>query len=217
MRSRIRCASRFRTTGTSKPRFGRAYRFFVDRGEIAFDGRGRYRKLRATVERSVRVDFREAAAYASASQVARVAIETWVARNVACWRCSAPLLPLPANTRLKDVVCQAGTHDVQVKAAAHVIGDRLVGAAFGPMAQALEEGSLPDYLLVSYDRPRSVVMLAEFIDGASIVRDRVIARTPLGENARRAGWVGATLDVHGLERRVVVGPSFTPEVASWAP
>jgi len=74
---------------------------------------------------------------------------------------------------------------------------------------------LPDYLLVSYDRPRSVVVLAEFIDGESLVLERLKARAPLGAGARRAGWVGATLDLAGLERHAVVGPSFSPEIESW--
>jgi hypothetical protein len=185
-----------------------------DRGEIAFEGGGRYRKLRPAARRSVRIDFTEAARYASASQVARVAIETWVARNVACWRCSTPLLPLPANTRLKDVVCQNGAHDVQVKAVRGVAGESITGAAFAPMAAQLEIGSLPDYLIVSYDRPRSIVVLAEFIEGAAIDLARLTARKPLSEGARRAGWVGATVDLSGLQRAVVVGPSFEPEVGS---
>jgi hypothetical protein len=187
-----------------------------DRGEIAFVGRGRYRKLAAAERRSVRIDFSEAANYVSASQVARVAIETWVARNVVCWRCSTPLIPLPANERLKDVVCQTGEHDVQVKAHQGVAGDRLTGAAFAPMARRLEVGTLPDYLVVSYDKMRAIVLLAEYIDGASLAIERLVARKPLSAGARRAGWVGATIDLSGLERRVVVGPSFAPDVDGWS-
>jgi Dam-replacing family/Dam-replacing HTH domain len=187
-----------------------------DRGEIAFDGSGRYRKLRPMQQRSVRLDFAEAAAYTSASQAARVAIETWVARNIDCWRCNAPLLLVPANTRLMDAVCRNERHEVQVKAIAGVAHDRLSAAAFGPMAARLEAGALPDYLIVSYDRPRSLVVLAEFIAGEALVRDRLTARAPLGPAARRAGWVGATLDLSGLERYAVVGPSFDPELTRWS-
>jgi hypothetical protein len=61
------------------------------------------------------------------------------------------------------------------------------------MAERLSDGRLPDYLLVSYDRPRSIVVLAEFIDGESLVLERLKARAPLSAGARRAGWVGATL------------------------
>jgi len=187
-----------------------------DRGEIAFEGGGRYRKLRAAQRRSVRIDFREAAGYTSASQVARVAIEAWVARNVDCWRCRSPLLMVPANARLLDALCRDERHEVQVKAVAGIASDRLSGAAFGPMAQRLAQGALPDYLIVSYDRARSQVVLAEFIAGETLVLERLKARAPLSEGARRAGWIGATVDLSGLERKAVVGPSFQPEVESWS-
>ncbi len=185
-----------------------------DRGDVAFEGGGRYRKLRAAVAPSVRIDFAEASRYASRSQVARVAIEAWAASNVACWRCSAPLLLVPANTALLDAVCRE-EHEVQVKAVSGVSGDHLTGAAFAPLARRLEERALPDYLVVSYDKLRAVVLLAEFVDGASIERSRIVARSPLKESARRAGWVGATIDLAGLRRKVVVGPSFAPGVAFW--
>jgi len=209
----LRCA--FPNNRHVEAKIRQSLQILRDRGEIAFDGRGQYRKLTAPARRSVRLDFGEAAAYVSASQVARVAVEAWVARNIDCWHCRTPLLPLPANTKLMDVVCRTGAHDVQVKAVAHVSGNRVVGAAYGPIERRLVDGALPDYLLVSYDRPRSIVVLAEFVAGASIVANRVAARTPLAQGARRAGWVGATIDLAGLRRQVVVGPSFEPEVTEW--
>ncbi|MGB8265457.1 MAG: DpnI domain-containing protein [Candidatus Velthaea sp.] len=187
-----------------------------DRGEIVFEGSGRYRKVQLAVARSVRLDFGEAASYASRAQVARVAIEAWVGRNIDCRRCGSSLLLVPPNTKLMDAVCRCTGHEVQVKAISGVASDRLTAAAFAPMAQRLADGPLPDYLLVSYDRPRSVVLLAEFIDGADLIHDRLKARQPLREGARRAGWVGATINFAGLERHTVVGPSFEPEVTSWS-
>jgi len=112
-------------------------------------------------------------------------------------------------------VCSREAHEVQVKAVAGTSGDRLTAAAFGPMEQRLAEGSLPDYLIVSYDRPRSIVTLAEFISGASLDLLRITARSPLSAAARRAGWIGSTIELAGLERHVVVGPSFEPEIRAW--
>jgi hypothetical protein len=188
-----------------------------DRDEIAFEGSGRYRKLRSAPRRSVKVDFDEAARYASRSQVARVAVETWAARNVLCWRCNGALIPAPPNTHLLDAICTSGAHEIQIKATSGIAGDHITGAAFEPIRKRLSEGVLPDYLLISYDRPREIVVLAEFVDGGSIVRGRVASRRPLAETARRAGWVGAVIDLEGLARTVVVGPSFAPEVTSWPP
>ena len=186
-----------------------------DRNEIAFEGAGRYRKLRAAPRRSVRIDFGEAARYASRSQVARVAIETWAARNVVCWRCSGALIPAPPNAHLLDAICANGAHEVQIKAFSGIAGDHITGAAFEPIRKRLVEAALPDYLLISYDRPREVVVLAEYVDGETIVQERVASRRPLAATARRAGWVGSVIDLENLERKIVVGPSFTSEFTSW--
>jgi hypothetical protein len=83
------------------------------------------------------------------------------------------------------------------------------------MYERLAVGSLPDYLIVSYDVLRATVVLAEFIDGESIDASRLLARTALGPTARRTGWIGASIDLAGLERRVVVGPSLEPERRVW--
>jgi hypothetical protein len=83
------------------------------------------------------------------------------------------------------------------------------------MAERLAVGSLPDYRVASYDVPSPTVVLAEFIDGDSIDASRVLARKALGPTARRAGWIGASIDLAGLERRVVVGPSLEPEQRAW--
>jgi hypothetical protein len=187
-----------------------------DRGDIAFDGSGRYRKLRLVQERSVHIDFSIAAQFKSRAQVARVAIETWAAANVDCWRCRSALIPMPANAELMDAVCSDQHHEVQVKAISGVAKDRLSGAAYGPMLRRLSEnGRLPDYLIVSYDRPRSLVLLAEFVDGSSLGIERITARAPLTAGAKRAGWIGATIDLDGLARHTVVGPSFEPEIEAW--
>ncbi len=186
-----------------------------DRGDIAFEGAGHYRKLMPAARRSVRIDFAEAARYAARAQIARVAIETWAARNVLCWRCSGALLPAPPNTKLLDAVCVDGRHEVQVKAIAGIAGPTVTGAAFGPIASRLAGGVLPDYLLISYDRDRAVVVLAEYVDGAALVSERILKRRPLAASARRAGWVGASIDLRGVERHVVVGPSFDSDLRVW--
>ena len=83
------------------------------------------------------------------------------------------------------------------------------------MAERLAMGSLPGYLVVSYDALRETVILAEFIDGSAIDASRVHARAALGATARRAGWIGASIDLAGLQRRVVVGPSLKPGRRIW--
>lgn len=188
-----------------------------DRGCLAFAGAGRYEKLLPVPPKSVRLDFGLAANFSSRSQIARVAVESWAARNVVCRRCESSLVLTPRNAKLLDAVCRAHHHEIQVKGVVGMATDRLTAAAFGPMSERLAMGHLPDYLIVSYDRTREIVTMAEFIDGATIDASRVVARTALRASARRAGWIGSTIDLSGLTREVVVGPSFAPEVERWGP
>ncbi len=188
-----------------------------DRGHIAFEGNGMYRKLVAVEPRSIRLDFAAAARLTSRSQIARVAVEAWAARNVGCRRCGSDYILVPTNTPLLDAVCRSHFHELQIKGVAGIADDRLMGAAYAPLAERLAVDALPDYLIVSYDRMRAIVTLAEFIDGTAIAASRVVARTALSPTARRAGWVGATIDLADLPRDVIVGPSFSPEVDRWGP
>ncbi len=180
------------------------------------NGSGSYRKTAEVSHRTVRIDFDEAARYVSRSQVARIAIEAWAAQNIACWRCESPLVLVPANTELLDAVCRSSAHEVKIKAVSGIARDHLSGAAFGPIARRLATGCLPDYLVISYDSQRRIVLLAEYIDGADFVSGRLKARSPLGPAARRAGWIGTSIDVTGLTRMVVVGPSHAPELRHWS-
>ena len=181
----------------------------------AVDGSGRYRKLLADVRPSVHLDFGEAARYTSRPKVASVAVGAWAATNVICWRCEAPLLLVLRNAKLLDAFRAKSSHEVQVKAVSGIAPDQLTGAAYDPMAERLAMGSLPGYLVVSYDALRETVILAEFIDGSAIDASRVHARAALGATARRAGWIGASIDLAGLQRRVVVGPSLKPGRRIW--
>jgi len=186
-----------------------------DRGQVAFAGAGRYKKLVPATPKSVRLDFGAASHFSSRSQVARVAVESWAARNVSCRRCGSSFVLAPPNAKLLDAVCRSNHHEVQVKGVAGLATDRLTAAAFGPIAERLAIGRLPDYLIVSYDRLREIVILAEFIDGSTIGEPRIVARNALATTARRAGWIGSTIDLSGLARHVVVGPSFHPQIEHW--
>ena len=93
--------------------------------------------------------------------------------------------------------------------------DRLTAAAYGPMAERLAIDSSPNYLVVSYDVLRATVVRAEFIDGHLIDASRVHARMARGPTSRGAGWIGASIDFVGFERRVVVGQSLKPEWHIW--
>jgi len=185
-----------------------------DRGCLAFAGAGRYEKLLPVPPKSVRLDFGLAANFSSRSQIARVAVESWAARNVVCRRCESSLVLTPRNAKLLDAVCRAHHHEIQVKGVAGMATDRLTAAAFGPMSERLAMGHLPDYLIVSYDRTREIVTMAEFIDGATIDASRVVARTPLRSRSIRLSRCHSALRWQPRTNQHCSKPLFDSSVAA---
>jgi hypothetical protein len=116
-----------------------------DRGHLAFVGGGRYAKIVPVPPKSVLLDFGAAARFSSGSQIARVAVEAWAARNVVCRRCASPLVLVPPNAKLLDALCRAQHHEVQIKGLARAATDRLTASAFAPIAERLAFGRLPDF------------------------------------------------------------------------
>ncbi|MGR4065664.1 MAG: DpnI domain-containing protein [Vulcanimicrobiaceae bacterium] len=180
-----------------------------DRGDVGFLGNGRYKRLVPRPESTTIIDFACAAHLTSASQRARVALETWANLNLWCYRCGNPtLLALPPNAPVSDLLCPVCRFEYQVKSKNGRFGAAIVGAAFEPLIERLRSHSIPDYLLIEYEADRSQVMLLNAIPGAAITPDRIAPRKPLSSTARRAGWKGCTIHIEGLPTTEIVGPRF---------
>ncbi len=91
---------------------------------------------------------------------------------------------VPTNAKLLDALCSRPQPRDPSKGRQRHRFRPLTAAAYAPMAERLAVGSLPDYLVVSYDVLRSTVVLAEFIARPG----RPAVRNPLqdGNNGRRA-------------------------------
>lgn len=180
-----------------------------DQGVLEFLGNGRYRKRRfAKRSISITIDPDLAKMYSSRSQFGRVVIETWAELELYCFRCNADdLLRLPVNTPLADFECPQCRLRFQLKATQGRFGNRLVGAAYQPLVQAIRERTVPSYVLVEYDlRFRSLVYVRA-IPGKVITQERVSPRKPLAKGARRAGWVGCTINLEGLPEVRIIEPA----------
>ena len=178
-----------------------------DQGVIEFLQPGKYRRIDAQPAFSPLLDVNAAAQYTARAQAARVLLETWAQFNLYCLNCTADNLePLPANTPVADFSCLGCSARYQLKGKDGRFGARLTGAAYGPTMSAARKGQLPEYILVEFDTRFATVVFVDGIPGVNIGPERIAARKPLGESARRAGWQGCTIDVSGLERARIVQP-----------
>jgi hypothetical protein len=178
-----------------------------DQGMLQFLGNGKYRRVNVPPSISLHFDVSLAAGFTSRAQSARVMIETWAELNLYCLSCASDRLRrLPANTPLADFACPGCEHEYQLKAKNGRFSGIVAGAAYAPLIAAAQSGSLPDYILAEYDTRWSLMSLVRAIPGHQIDATRISPRNPLREGARRAGWVGAVINVAGLPSVELVTP-----------
>ena len=155
---------------------------------------------------SVELSSQMVSGYSSASQAVRVATEAWARQCIACLACGGELYALPANTPVRDFDCQGCGEAYQLKAKSGGIGNRILGAAYSPTLASFRAGNYPSLILLGYDREAWVVANVEVVFRGALTESCLVARKPLGPNARRAGWQGCTivLDLLPATARVTV-------------
>jgi len=183
-----------------------------DQGTLLFLGNAHYQRIDGDPKFSPLVNFDIGKDYVSASQLARVAVETWAELNLYCVNCSVrELTRLPDNTRVRDFVCTSCQTGYQLKSLQGRFGGKLTGAAYGPTIEAVREGLMPEHILVEYDRRFSTVVWVHAYPGQLITEERVIPRKRLSETARRKGWQGCTIDLSDVPKVALAAPTHQDE------
>ncbi|HEV7660225.1 MAG TPA: DpnI domain-containing protein [Allosphingosinicella sp.] len=135
--------------------------------------------------------------------------ERLVVQNCACPHCkqARTLVPLRANFKCADIICDFCGYLAQVKASTSADGSTppklLLGAAWGPQKKRMDAGIyFPLFLvLVAPKLSRfSIHYLAADLQTPALF----LARTPLSETARRAGWQGFYYDLASIRDRLVL-------------
>lgn len=179
-----------------------------DQGLLRFIRPGHYERQDMPPVFSPLVDFLVAARFASATQAARVALETWASFNLYCLDCASDALDrLPDNTPVADFKCYVCGRFYQLKAKDGRFGLRIVGAAYQPTVDCIRRGKMPEHIFVEFDKRFNTVVFVDAIPGRLITEDRVIPRRPLSEKARRAGWQGCNIVISGLPSVRMVAPA----------
>jgi type II restriction enzyme len=132
--------------------------------------------------------------YVSGSQKARVISEAWGLKNLYCPNCQSPSLQdAPVNTKAFDYLCPTCHLTFQLKSKSSPIGSSIADAAYGAMMQAIREDRTPNLYALHYDRllwqVQNLILVPHFAFSASAI----VARKPLSDTARRAGWIGCNI------------------------
>ena len=128
--------------------------------------------------------------------------ELFIVRYVGCQNadCQGPLKQLPINTRSYDLECQKCSERYQVKTLRKNdptrLPTRILGAAWEPQRQLLDNSRVPSIFLVLCAINGEV--LVYFISKQSQVEDCFVVRKPLSERAKSPGWVGFYVEISRL-------------------
>jgi len=135
-----------------------------------------------------------ARSYASPTQKVRVVTEAWGEKNLFCLNCSSDtLLRSAPNKQAIDYECPQCDAPFQLKSRSSSLAAKILDASYQAMERAIREGRTPNLLALHYDptlwRVVNLIVIPRFAYSLSAIEKR----RPLGDNARRAGWVGCNI------------------------
>ena len=141
-----------------------------------------------------------ATGYHSGSQISRVVTEDWVARNMFCPVCGAPVLEhYEANKPVADFFCDDCKSDFELKSKESktaVIGHKIADGAYTTMIERITSLRNPHLFVMTYANWQVNNLL--IIPNYFFVPDIIEKRKPLAETARRAGWVGCNIEIGNI-------------------
>ena len=94
---------------------------------------------------------------------------------------------------MRDFACPSCKVTYQLKAKSGRFGIKVANSAYSKKISAIEQGSVPHYAFLNYDRASWVVTGLFIVPSHLIGRGCIQRRNPLGPNAKRAGWVGSNI------------------------
>lgn len=135
--------------------------------------------------------------YTSRSQIARVATQTWVRRELPCLKCSTrPLVPTAENTKSRDFVCDRCAEPYELKSKSGHFTRWVANGEYHTLLDTIQSGRTPNLLLLEYDAHDLSVQRLQAIHRTLLSPLAVVPRNPLSSSARRAGWQGCNLDLN---------------------
>lgn len=133
--------------------------------------------------------------YHSGSQISRVVTEDWVARNMFCPVCGAPVLRhYQANKPVADFFCDNCKSDFELKSKESktaAIGHKIADGAYTTMIERITSLRNPHFFVMTYAdwQVNNLLMIPNYF----FVPDIIEKRKPLADSARRQAGRDAIL------------------------
>ena len=145
-------------------------------------------------------DTRLAEGYKSASQIARVLTENWMGTNVYCPNCGCkPINKAPNNRPAQDFLCSQCDEQFELKSKnGKSAGKTVNDGAYQTMVERIQADDNPNFFFLSYRKADYSVQQLMLVPKHFMTADMIVRRKPLPETAKRAGWVGCTINISRL-------------------
>jgi type II restriction enzyme len=142
-------------------------------------------------------DLSKAENYKSNSQIARVLTENWAKSNSYCPNCGeSHLNEFENNKPVADFYCKTCLEQFELKSKNGLkVGNKIVDGAFKTMIERINSEDNPNFFFLTYDKSKWKVNNFIIIPKYYFTSDIIIKRKALGQNTRRAGWVGCNIDI----------------------
>ncbi|MDO5059573.1 MAG: DpnI domain-containing protein [Neisseria sp.] len=135
--------------------------------------------------------------YKNAAQIARVLTESWMAENVYCPSCgSKPIYKVENGRPVQDFICTGCKEQFELKSKnTQSVGKKIVDGAYHTMIQRIQADDNPNFFFLSYSKSDYSVRQLLLVPKHFMTADMIMRRKPLPETAKRAGWIGCTIDI----------------------
>lgn len=136
--------------------------------------------------------------YSSNSQIARVLTENWVKENSYCPCCgNLPLNEFENNRPAADFYCKKCNEEFELKSKNGKLSNTIPDGAYSTMIQRVNSLQNPNFFFLTYSKNWSVNNFL-IIPKQFFTPEIIIKRKPLGDNARRKGWIGCNIDISNI-------------------
>ena len=136
--------------------------------------------------------------YSSNSQIARVLTENWVRENAYCPCCGEiSLNEFQNNKPVADFYCNKCNEEFELKSKKGNFSNTITDGAYYTMIERINSSQNPNFFFLTYTQNWSVNNFL-IIPKQFFTTEIIVKRKPLPEKARRAGWIGCTIDLSNV-------------------
>lgn len=131
--------------------------------------------------------------YKSNSQKVRVMSEPWTEENIFCPNCGGRIENFINNGKVLDFLCKKCFENYEQKASQKKFKGRVIASEYKTMIERLSSESKPNFFFLHYLINNYFVNDFFVVPKHFFISEIIEKRKPLGEKARRAGWVGSNI------------------------